>query len=173
MNRRTLLRDERGMALIEFAFVLPILLLLYLGGAELCNAMSCSRKVTIAARATADLTSQYAVMTTSDVQTVLAAAGTIMTPFSAAGAMVRVSEIAVDANGNATIAWSQAINGTARAVGSAFIAPTGLLTPGTYLIVGEVSYAWQPVIANGTVPPITLGDTVYMSPRNSKMVALQ
>lgn len=45
------LRDRRGVAMVEFALILPVMLVLYLGGAQLQDGIACNRKVTIATRA--------------------------------------------------------------------------------------------------------------------------
>ena len=55
---RSLLQDNAGAALIEFAMVLPVLILCYLGGFQLMEAVSVYRKVTTSTRSIADLTSR-------------------------------------------------------------------------------------------------------------------
>lgn len=52
-------RREQGIALMEFALVLPFLLLLMLGGIELTRFMLISQKVDKASYALADITNQY------------------------------------------------------------------------------------------------------------------
>ena len=47
---RKFIRDARGAVMIEFAFALPVLLTMYLGGYVICDMVDCNRKVTIAAR---------------------------------------------------------------------------------------------------------------------------
>lgn len=61
MMRRllTFLRQERGVALIEFAFVAPVLILLLVGAVELTRYISIAQKLDKAAYAMADLTNQY------------------------------------------------------------------------------------------------------------------
>ena len=50
--------DTKGVSAVEFALVLPLMLTLYLGGAELAQAISASRKVTLVSRTVADLAAQ-------------------------------------------------------------------------------------------------------------------
>lgn len=54
-----LLRTAQGVALIEFAFVLPILMLLLFGALEISRAMIITQRVEKVAYALADVTSQY------------------------------------------------------------------------------------------------------------------
>src|SRR3546814_14824736 len=53
-----ILRDERGNAAVEFAFVLPILLTLFIGVVEGTNLLRLERKVVAAAQTAADLVTQ-------------------------------------------------------------------------------------------------------------------
>jgi len=55
---RRFLADKRGVSAIEFAMLLPLMVTLYLGGAEVSQAIAIDRKMTLVARTLADLTSQ-------------------------------------------------------------------------------------------------------------------
>ena len=163
--------DRSGLALIEFAMILPVLLTLYLGGYQLMDAIGCNRKVTITARATADLVSQYSQLGQSDVASILGASTQIMFPYAASKATIRVSEITTDNNGVSKITWSQAINGTAYTAGTAFAVPPTIKTNGTALVYAEVSYAYSvPVSIFRMIPSRTLTQAIYMVPRKSSTV---
>lgn len=159
--------DRRGLALIEFALVLPVLIALFLGVYQLSDAVACARKVAVTTRAIADLTSQYQSVDTATLNTILGASQQILYPYDASKATITVSEIVTDANGATTIVWSQSLRGTARAAGASFAAPAAVVTKGGYLIVAEVRYAYTPAIDTGLIGAIPLGDTIYMSPRLS------
>jgi len=70
-----------------------------------------------------------------------------------------------------TVAWSETLNGTARAVGSTVTIPTSLNNPNTTLIFGEVSYNYNPTFGVVLTGPLTLTDKIYTSPRISATVA--
>lgn len=171
---RTLLRDTRGVALVEFACVLPVLLLMYLAGYQVSDALSCNRKVTIAARAMADLTTQNSSVTTGQMSIILSASSKIMAPYNAANAGVRISELYTDAKGKTTVYWSVPnANTTALTKGSAYTLPASLNNANsydTYLVMSEVNYSYQPAVNFGIVRPITLSDRIFMNPRLSKSV---
>ncbi|PZP86332.1 MAG: hypothetical protein DI582_03030 [Azospirillum brasilense] len=58
-------RNTRGVALLEFAFVLPFLLVIFLGGAELARYIVISQKLEQAAYVITNMTAQYPRATTS------------------------------------------------------------------------------------------------------------
>ena len=163
--------DQSGMALIEFAITLPILLSLYLLGAQLSNAIACSRKVTVATRETADLVTRYARLTAAQVDTILGASSQIMTPFPAGDAVVRISQVRVRQDNTVYIEWSRARNGAALEKGAAYTdLPTSMQTPGSTYIMAEVSYLWTPTVPFGDLTAKTLSDKFYMLPRLSSSV---
>lgn len=73
--------DRRAVSAVEFALCLPFMLLLYLGGIELSQAVSADRKVTLLARTIGDLVSQQRSVTTTDVGNVFDAASAVLYPF--------------------------------------------------------------------------------------------
>jgi len=54
----SLMADRRGIAATEFAFIVPIMLVLFFGTVEFSSGIAVDRKVTLMARTLADLTSQ-------------------------------------------------------------------------------------------------------------------
>ena len=101
--------DTRGVALVEFALILPVMLLLYLGGVQLQDGIACNRKVTIATRAAADLIAQNTtgIMSAAEIQDNLVAAAQVLQPYAADKARFRITEIATEAHGNTTLQLSQ------------------------------------------------------------------
>ena len=53
-----LIEDRRGLAAIEFAMIVPIMLVMFFGTVELSSGVAVDRKVTLVARTLSDLTSQ-------------------------------------------------------------------------------------------------------------------
>ncbi len=113
---RRFAEDRSGSSVVEFALLLPLMMTMYFGSIQVTDAISADRQVTLVASTVAEITSQYSQVATSDVTNILTAAASVMAPFSftSANATVTLSSITVDNNGNATIAWSRCLNGTAR-----------------------------------------------------------
>jgi Flp pilus assembly protein TadG len=175
--------DGRAAVAVEFATVLPFMLLLYVGGVDVASGVSADRKVTQTSRTVADLASRQTSLTTAGVtNTILNVASAVMAPFNnpsnaQGNAQLIVSQVCVDANKNAFVQWSQATsNTTARAFGDKV--PTldpNLATPNTWLIWGEARYLYTPTIGYymiGTNGTLTLYDNIFMTPRMSQYVQL-
>jgi Flp pilus assembly protein TadG len=167
---RAFARGERGMAAVEFAAILPFMLTAYLGGVEISTGVALDRKVAITTRAVADLASRYQNIKNADMTTILSATSAIIAPYASPPLTVTVSQVSVDANGNATIAWSDALNGTARAVGSPVTLPGTLATPNASYVWGEVKYVYTPTLGYVLTGSWTLTNQIFMSPRESASI---
>jgi Flp pilus assembly protein TadG len=167
---RRLAGDEGGAALIEFVFILPFMLLLFLGGYQLSDAIACRRKVALTARAVADLTSQYSIISASQVDTVLNASTQVLTPYRLSNATTRVTEVTTDASGNGNVTWSRSINGTALTKNAAFTLPTALKVANTSYIYADVGYTYTPSVIYSVLGSITFTTPIYMVPRLSAQV---
>ena len=163
-------RDERGVSAVEFAMMLPLMLTMYLGSVEISQGVSASRKVTLTTRTVADLVSQVSSINNTDMQNSLNAAATVMAPFSSSNLKVVVTSVTVDSTGKATVAWSETLNGTARAKGSTITLPTALNVANSSLIFSEVQYNYTPTIGYLISGTMALKDQIYMRPRLSDQV---
>jgi len=141
---RRFLRDEHGVAAIEFAFVLPVMLGLLLGGLEITNALQADRKTTAIAASVADLYAQAQSVSNNDRDNIFAAATALIAPFNAGTLKVVVSSI-IFSGGQTKVAWSDATaNASPRAVNSVVNLPPGLLIDSTAsVILAEVSYHYS------------------------------
>ena len=162
--------DARGVSAVEFALVLPLMMTLYLGGTEISQAISASRKATLVSRTVADLTSQSASISASQMTNILNASSAVMSPFPSNNLKVTVSQVKIDANGAAKIEWSETLSGSKRAVGSAVALPAALVAPNTFLIWTEAEYNYQPTIGYALSGNLALKDQMYMRPRLSESV---
>ncbi len=170
LSRRFLCND-RAIAAVEFALMLPLMLFVFVGVAEVGEAVEISRKVTITTRIVTDLVTQYATVSGTTLTTVLGASSAVIAPYSANNLVITVSEISTDANGNATVTWSSTLNGTALATGAKFTLPSALDQPNISLIYGQVTYSFTPVLGYKIIGTIPITDHIYMSPRLTNCIA--
>lgn len=165
--------DNRGAAAVEFALIVPFVLALYTGAVEVIVGIMVDRQVALVASTVADITAQYTTISASaDMPNILGAAAQILVPYPVANATVVVSCISIDANGNATVAWSQAKNSSARVVGSAISIPKSLATPNTSIVLGEATYAYTPGVDFIHLGTLQLASKTYMLPRASTTINL-
>lgn len=128
---RRLLRDRSGSAMLEFAYVMPVMVLLYIGGYEVSDLIACNRKVGIAARSLTDLASRSLSPTSivsapSDTSgsAYMNAAAITLTPYPQTNASEELALLRVCDSSHAYVIWAQTNTGTNAPVISAFTAGT-------------------------------------------------
>jgi Flp pilus assembly protein TadG len=163
--------DRGGVSAVEFAMLLPVMVTLYLGSVEGSQGIAAQRKVTLTAHALADLATQYTDITNADMSNLLAAGSAIIAPYSATNLTEVVSELSIDASGQATVVWSDTLGGTALAAGTVVSIPASLAVPNSYLIYAQVAYNYNPTYGYVMNSTITLSDQSYMLPRQSTSIA--
>lgn len=177
-------RDRRGLAAVEFALILPLMLLLFFGTVEFSSGVAVDRKVTLMARTLSDLTSQSISVADSDLTNFFSASVGIMTPYDPSPTKTTLSEIYVDSTLTAKIQWSKAAtiaSGATQAVltpstrnagdNVTSIVPAALLIAQTSLIFSEVSYKYVPTVGYVMAKAgITLSDVAYTRPRQANCV---
>jgi Flp pilus assembly protein TadG len=172
---RDFARGQSGFAAVEFAMILPFMLTCYIGGVEIGDGVAIDRKVAITTHSVADLATRYNLpLQNSDIAGILGASASIIAPYGSAPLSVTVSEVVVDPKGNATIAWSDALNGSAHAIGSSVTMPGTLgAATGTaqYYILGEVQYAYTPALGYVMTGTLNLSNQIFMSPRESACIS--
>lgn len=164
-------RDGRGVSAVEFALIAPLLVTIYFGGIEITSAVAVDRKMTLVAHTVADIVAQSSSITNAEMTDILNAAAAVSSPFATANLKVVVSSIVISSSNQATIAWSDTLNGTKHSTGEAVVLPAALNVASSSLIWGEVTYTYKPMFGTVFKADMTLGDTIYMRPRISATVA--
>ena len=164
-------RDRRAVTSLEFAILLPLLVGLYLGSAEVAQGIAIKRKVTLTAHAVADLSSQYTAINNGQMSNILNAASAIIAPYTSSNLQATVSEISINAQGQATVVWSDSLNGTALPIGQSVNVPSALAVPNTFLILGQAQYSYSPTYGYVLTNALTLSDQIFLMPRQSTSVA--
>ncbi|RZF61164.1 hypothetical protein EWE75_19370 [Sphingomonas populi] len=150
---RRLATNTRGVALVEFAICLPVLLLLYLGGCCLSDMLACNRKVTTATRTLVDLVARtmsptivYNDPQSANAKSYLSASAVVLSPYKLDAATEQVSLLRVCDATHAYVVWTQAQ--TQNVDGSVVRATTPDQTAGTLP-------ANQAQAANTVIPILT------------------
>ena len=131
--------DERGIGAVEFAFVFPILIVLYICAFELTVAFSVYKRTTNAAGTIADYVAQQQNVDKAFLQSTTHLAAAIFAPYSTRDLKLKVTGIQVDKSGAAKDRWSwDEANGRPYAVGSEVSLPSAMLTPDRFFVRAEV-----------------------------------
>jgi Flp pilus assembly protein TadG len=165
-------RREDGVSAVEFALILPIMLILLFGCIEVGDALTIDRKVAHVASTLSDLVTQSKSVTSNDMTSIFGAAGLIVSPYSSSALKMKVSGVSVDKNGKATVAWSAASNDKALTKGDPITVPAAIATPNTFVVVSEVHYPYQPTVGYVMTGSFDLRSTFYLRPRASDKVCL-
>jgi Flp pilus assembly protein TadG len=168
---------QRGVAVVEFALVVPVLLVLYLGSIEASSLYTVDRRITTISSTLGDLVSRAdGELEQSDLDDYFDAAAGILIPYSTTGLQQVVSLISVAADGRTSVKWSRTpAGGTARTIGSTYpLAATAQMNQIArdvgYLVVSETSYAYTPVLGVVIKGPINLYRESFYMPRFAECI---
>lgn len=159
-----LIGNARGVVAIEFALILPVMVVMLTGLIELSYLMMAERRVSGAAHSTADLIAQATDLNTSDLNDLFTAAALVMAPFDTADLKIGVSSVRFDdTTGNPSEDWNGAYN--AGSVSNPTTLATGMGEAGSSVIIVTASYTYTPVLNAVLSGPYTLSETAITRPR--------
>lgn len=139
-------RHNGGVAAVEFALILPILIVLFLGSVELTNGLTASRKMSQVASTVGDLVSQYRTLDCATLNDIFKASTAIMTPYDDTNLDISIAGVEFDSGGTATVDWSRT-DGGGSAASLVNEVPAALQIPDSYLIVAKTDYTYDALFA--------------------------
>ena len=177
---RRFVASTRGVAAIEFAIIMPVLLIMLLATFDAGRAIAIYMKVRAATYTLAAITSQYSKSTpiqSTDMQAITGATAAVLAPYPSAPATVTITQIKQTTSAQATVNWGYSLNGTAYAAGTTWARiPTGLTANNAcnsypcYLIFAEVKYTLTPSFGYFVVGTLNSSDNLYATPRSSTCI---
>jgi Flp pilus assembly protein TadG len=170
------LRDPRGVSAVEFAFVFPVMVLLYLGGTALTQGIVIKRKTTLVASTIGNIVSQYTNIADTDMTSIMGATTAVVEPYDATPLGMIVSSVWIDTNGNATVTWSDA-SGTSTKLtsGASVTLPTGIggvANKETSVIWAQGTYLYTLPLGSSVLgrTSMTFSQQFYLRPRRNACV---
>lgn len=175
--------DHRGVAAVEFAMIVPIMFLLFVGSIEFSQALTVDRRVTQAASSSADLIARAPStgLTTSDIDGLLKIVNQLMEPYDLAPLTIEINHVKRKATGNYVSSWSR------KYVNGVYSNPTGLCTAFTSmpsgtaliasdnaegLVVATAQYNYSPLIFHYFITSaFVMQETFYLKPRNARCIS--
>lgn len=139
--------DNRGVAAIEMAFIMPALLFVYFGLFDLTGLISLNRKVSYSSSVVADLVSQNkTTVTSSDITDYFNAVELVMSPTPVANVRVDVYGY-YDNGGTITQRWSKSSTGGTSCGAPSTTGMANLMTDGNDVVVVRTCAIYTPYIA--------------------------
>lgn len=130
-----LIRSKEGVGAVEFALIVPFLLIMYVGALEISVAMSVDKKIAKATAIATDIITQTTATNQASLTEMLGVAQSVMAPFDADALNMQIVGIRVDAAGDPTVAWSwDEENGRPLTVGIPINIPTAFKIPDTFVV---------------------------------------
>ena len=188
---RQFARDRRGVAALEFALIVPLLLCLYFVTMEVAQAIETNKKVGRVGSLVADLVAQMPDIPKSELEGIMRIGEATLQPYNRSAVNITVTAIEVtdDATPKVQVVWSRKLIDGVFSAGPAKEAPITDLPPalkikGSFLIRAESSLSYQPVLtwaaASATTKSqlglaaifasIPMKETYYLRPRRSNTI---
>ena len=168
----SLWRNRQGMAAVEFALLLPILILIWGGIVELSTAHFVGRKVALATQTIADLVAQEKSVTTALLDNNVRAGAAILFPYPANTLTIQIQSIVSDDNGKIKSDWLHTAPIAAQGSGSIPPEAKNLLTKNDSTIYVKVDYIHTPVL--GPLIPefeiFTITEEAFAKPRRTNII---
>lgn len=167
-------RNRDGIVATEFALMVPILLLLLLGGFEMTRFMLVHQKAEKVSYTVADVVTQNTSITNAQLAQIITAAAQIMQPYTfGSNGVVIISSVYQSGTVNPpTVNWQYTGGGTLSrssqvgSVGGNATLPGGLtLNDKDNIIIAEVYYVYTPVFSGGVVGTQDIYKSTVFKPR--------
>lgn len=178
---RRLLRAERGVAAVEFALILPIMVMVYVGTLEGSMLITMDRKVQSVAGAVGDLVARAdETLSMTQMQDYFRAASGIMTPYSTDDVHQVVTAVRVAADGTTSVAWTLQYedgdysSSTPHTVGAPYPLPAEMIAVSRerMVIAAEASYTYTPLLGVIFNTPVDLYRSSFFMPRFGGEISL-
>lgn len=156
--------DLSGASAVEFAIIAPVLILIYFGLAEFCQAYMAQRRMGHSTSQVADIVAQYQTVDADLIDDTFALGGLVLSPFSEAPLSLRVTSVTRGADGVARVGWSRGKGALTKRTGTVAV-PAGLIANGESIIMSEGSYSYVSPLGQVLPGTRTFSRTYWLRPR--------
>lgn len=164
------LKDTRGLAFIESAMILPLMLTLLFGLFDLGQAIVINQKVTSAAHMASDLIARNSVITQADLDDAVGGALMVIDPYNRDLLGVDIVGIQFDEDDDPAVLWRHTHNMDAEA--SLPSSASGLGVEGEGVVAVAVRYSYTPRFSGVFVGDFDMREISYMRGRRTSVVKL-
>lgn len=157
-------KSERGVISVEFALVLPILIILFIGLVEFTEAFTIDRKLSNVASTVSDLVAQEPSVTSASLSDLALVANEIIKPYSATPMSLVIVNVRSNNDGDKTVAWSYPSGSYTDGEPYTALPENELIDPNTSLIVVEAAYNFTPTVSR-FLGSFQISENAYFRPR--------
>lgn len=179
LRPQRLLGHEGGIAAVEFSLILPIMLVLWIGGVEVTGALSVDRRLNNLASSMGDLVARDKEVTWAEIDDIFELAEAAMFPYPSTGMYLRITAVDMDGGGTGTVAWTRSAGSPPSGVTSYTVnqnmnsvVPADLRTPSSQIIMSEAYQSYTPTVGYVLTGSVDLTDRMFFVPRLITYVAL-
>jgi Flp pilus assembly protein TadG len=173
--------DRQGIAAVEFALIVPIMMLMFIGAVEMSQAVTADRRTSQVASTTGDLVARIdSDITQAEVLDIAKVGSYLMNPFTSSTLTINLSVVTSTAASatNTSERWRcnfvgsnpGTINCTCPL--TAYAIPAGLISTSDGVVIADVQYNYQPLLfdffmksAKGGSGVYALKEKLYVKPR--------
>ncbi|HEX4271335.1 MAG TPA: TadE/TadG family type IV pilus assembly protein [Rhizomicrobium sp.] len=182
---RNYIRARDGLAAVEFAFLLPVMITIFFGMVEVAAAVSCRADVSNVASTAADLVAQEGTATTADLSNVFNASNTILYPYydgtsqdPARNTRPSITIASIVDNGasdfkSGRVAWVCAQGTASVHVGQIINFGQALMTTGGSIVYAQINYNYASPTSKVIAGTINMQNSFYTKPRRVAQIPLQ
>jgi hypothetical protein len=172
--------DRRAVVLVEMAMIMPVVVVLALGGFEITRFALLQQKLDRLSVTIADMVAQSKTMSAGNLDQIFAATSSVMAPFAVGDiSAVIVSSVSATGGQVAKVAWQRNGGGSLTAVsGIGAVSQPALLPAGFVVrdgenaIIAESYYDFTPMFIPDLVPPRRLYHRAMFRPRFGSLAVL-
>ncbi len=173
-------RCDRGIALVELALTLPVLIILVSGAIEMSRYIWINHKILRLTSEISDLVTQSQSMSVTEIDVIFEAAGYIIHPFDLeTNGVIIVSSVSGTGEDPPQVNWRQCGAGNLSAVGvvgaegTDAAIPNGLaVDPLDNIIIAEVYYDYKPLMFDNIIGDIQLSRVAIHTPRIKALISI-
>lgn len=174
-------KETGGVAAVEFAFIAPIMILLFVGTIELSAGISTNRKLSRVSSTIGDLITQSQTLTQNDIVNIMDVSAKIMYPYSQD---LDIEVNLIDIAGGQATAVQRCTNASGCVnVNEVYNVPAKIKKDGTFLVAAEISATYTPSFGWAhyekgrgiyfSRTPIAMREELFLRPRIGSKVEIK
>ena len=169
---KSLIKDSGGFAAVEFAMIVPVMIIMLLGSVEVSDALTVDRHLNTIADSLSDLVARSPAVTAADLKDIMRIADSLLGKYPRQNLAMEVVSLEPNAGGVMQVAWSyDSKGGQPYAPGSTYPGSwNGMVSGANSLIVAKAKYLYRSPVGQFIHGNISLSHVASYESRQGKVV---